>query len=218
MVRQNARKCYNNAIDKESGMKNKWVIPGVIGVVVLLVVVAVVGGYNGLVGKREATDQAFSNIQSQYQRRADLVPNLVKTVQGAADFEKSTITDVTNARAKATSMNIDPSKATPEQLQQYQNAQGELSQALGRLLAVTENYPQLKATEAFRDLQSQLEGTENRIAVARNDYNNVARTYNTSIQTFPTNLTAGLFGFDKKAYFEADKGAEKAPQVDFGTN
>ena len=199
-------------------MKNKWVIPGVIGVVVLLVVVAVVGGYNGLVGKREATDQAFSNIQSQYQRRADLVPNLVKTVQGAADFEKSTITDVTNARAKATSMNIDPSKATPEQLQQYQNAQGELSQALGRLLAVAENYPQLKATEAFRDLQSQLEGTENRIAVARNDYNNVARTYNTSIQTFPTNLTAGLFGFDKKAYFEADKGAEKAPQVDFGTN
>ena len=199
-------------------MKNKWVIPGVIGVVVLLVVVAVVGGYNGLVGKREATDQAFSNIQSQYQRRADLVPNLVKTVQGAADFEKSTITDVTNARAKATSMNIDPSKATPEQLQQYQNAQGELSQALGRLLVVTENYPQLKATEAFRDLQSQLEGTENRIAVARNDYNNVARTYNTSIQTFPTSLTAGLFGFDKKAYFEADKGAEKAPQVDFGTN
>ena len=199
-------------------MKNKWVIPGVIGVVVLLVVVAVVGGYNGLVGKREATDQAFSNIQSQYQRRADLVPNLVKTVQGAADFEKSTITDVTNARAKATSMNIDPSKATPEQLQQYQNAQGELSQALGRLLAVAENYPQLKATEAFRDLQSQLEGTENRIAVARNDYNNVARTYNTSIQTFPTSLTAGLFGFDKKAYFEADKGAEKAPQVDFGTN
>lgn len=198
-------------------MKSKWAMFGIVGAVILLVVVAVVGGYNGLVGKREATDQAFSNIQSQYQRRADLVPNLVKTVQGAADFEKSTITDVTNARAKATSVTIDPSKATPEQLRQYQDAQGELSQALGRLLAVTENYPQLKATEAFRDLQSQLEGTENRIAVARNDYNTVARTYNTSIQTFPTNITAGLFGFDKKAYFEADKGAEKAPQVDFRT-
>ncbi len=198
-------------------MKSKWAIFGIVGAVILLVVVAVVGGYNGLVGKREATDQAFSNIQSQYQRRADLVPNLVKTVQGAADFEKSTITDVTDARAKATGVTIDPSKATPEQLRQYQDAQGELSQALGRLLAVTENYPQLKATEAFRDLQSQLEGTENRIAVARNDYNTVARTYNTSIQTFPTNITAGLFGFDKKAYFEADKGAEKAPQVDFRT-
>lgn len=196
-------------------MKSKWIIPGAIGAVLLVLAVVVISGYNGLVGKRESVDQAFANIQSQYQRRADLVPNLVKTVQGAADFEKSTITEVTEARAKATSLTIDPSKATPEQLQQYQAAQGELSQALGRLLAVTENYPQLKATEAFRDLQSQLEGTENRIAVARNDYNTVARTYNTSVQTFPTSLTAGIFGFDKKPYFEADTGAEKAPSVDF---
>jgi LemA protein len=191
---------------------------GVIGGIVLLLALMIGGSYNGLVAQREAVRESFGKVQSQYQRRADLVPNLVSTVKGAADFEKSTITQVTEARAKATSMNIDASKATPEQIQQYQAAQGELSQALGRLLAVSENYPQLKATDAFRDLQSQLEGTENRIAVARNDYNTAAKTYNTSVQSFPRNLIAGMFGFEKQPYFEADKGADKAPKVDFGTS
>mgnify|MGYP002078799866 CR=1 FL=1 len=188
---------------------------GVIGVIVVLGALMIGGSYNGMVAQREAVRESLGKLDSQYQRRADLVPNLVSTVKGAADFEKSTLTEVTEARAKATSMKIDAANATPEQIQQYQAAQGELSQALGRLLAVSENYPQLRATEAFRDLQAQLEGTENRIAVARNDYNGVARTYNTSVQTFPRNIVAGMFGFEKQPYFEADKGAEKAPKVDF---
>lgn len=195
--------------------KSLLIIFAVIAGVVVLGALMIGGSYNGLVSQREAVRESFGKLQSQYQRRADLIPNLVSTVKGAADFEKSTITQVTEARAKATSMQIDASKATPEQIQQYQAAQGELSQALGRLLAVSENYPQLRATEAFRDLQTQLEGTENRIAVARNDYNGVAKTYNTSVQTFPRNIVAGMFGFEKQPYFEADKGAEKAPKVDF---
>lgn len=197
-------------------MNRKWLIPGIIIGVIVLIVVLVVGGYNGLVGQREGVKTALANVETQYQRRADLVPNLVNTVKGAADFEQQTLTDVTNARAKATSITIDPANATPEQIAQYQQAQGELSQALGRLLAVTENYPQLKATDAFRDLQTQLEGTENRIAVARRDFNEAARTYNTRIQTFPANITAGLFGFTAFPYFEADEGAQKAPTVNFG--
>ncbi len=196
-------------------MNKKWLVPGVIAGVVLIVVLLLAGAYNSLVGQREAVVTAFSKVQTQYQRRADLIPNLVSTVKGAANFEKSTITEVTEARAKATSISIDPSKATPQQIQQYQNAQGEVSSALGRLLAVAENYPQLKATENFRDLQVQLEGTENRITTARNDYNDTARPYNTRLQTFPTNLIAGMFGFEKKAYFEADKGAQTAPAVKF---
>lgn len=199
-------------------MKSKGILFLVIGAALVLVVVAVIGGYNGLVTKREAVEKSFSNIQSQYQRRADLIPNLVSTVQGAADFEQSTLTEVTEARAKATSMTIDPSTATAEQLAEYQAAQGELSQALGRLLAVTENYPELRATEAFRDLQVQLEGTENRITTARNDFNEVARDYNTAVQRFPGSITARLFGFEKKPYFEADAGAEKAPDVEFNFN
>lgn len=197
-------------------MKSKWLIPGiVIGAIVLLIAI-VVGGYNGLVNQREQVKSSFANVQTQYQRRADLVPNLVNTVKGAADFEQTTLTEVTEARARATSISIDPSQATPQQLAQYQQAQGELSQALGRLLAVTENYPQLQAVGAFRDLQVQLEGTENRIAVARTDFNKTATSYNARIQTFPTNITAGLFGFDAFPYFEADQGAENAPTVDFG--
>lgn len=196
-------------------MKSKWLIPGIIIGAILLLAMIVVGGYNGLVGQRESVNKTFANLQAQYQRRADLVPNLVNTVKGAANFEKTTLTDVTNARAKATSITIDPSNATPEQLAQYQQAQGQLSQALGRLLAVTENYPDLKATAAFRDLQVQLEGTENRITVARKDYNDVAAAYNARVQTFPTSLTAGIFGFKTFPYFQADTGAEKAPTVDF---
>jgi len=197
-------------------MNKKWLIPGIIGAVLLVLLLSIVGGYNGLVGKRESVQKTFANLQSQYQRRADLVPNLVNTVKGAAEFEQSTLTDVTNARAKATSITIDPSKATPEQLAAYQNAQGELSQALGRLLAVTENYPTLQAVQGFRDLQVQLEGTENRIAVARTDFNNDAAGYNADIQKFPTVITARLFGFDAFPYFQASEAAQSAPTVDFG--
>ena len=196
--------------------RSKWLIPGIIAGVVLILVVMVIGGYNGLVDQREGVNSKFAALQGQYQRRADLVPNLVNTVKGAANFEQQTLTDVTEARAKATSVSIDPSKATPEQLQQYQSSQGELSQALGRLLAVSESYPQLTATQNFKDLQTQLEGTENRIAVARKDYNDAASTYNAHIQRFPTNITAAIFGFDKFSYFQAEAGADKAPTVDFG--
>ena len=196
-------------------MNRKWLILGIIVGIVVIVVMVFDGAYNGLVAQRETVTTAFSKVQSQYQRRADLIPNLVNTVKGAANFEQTTLTKVTEARAKATSIQLDPSKATPEQIQQYQQAQGEVSSALSRLLAVSENYPQLQATQAFRDLQVQLEGTENRIAVARNDYNDAARPYNTRLQTFPTNIIAGMFGFQQKPYFEADKGSEKAPTVDF---
>lgn len=197
-------------------MNRKWLIPGVIVGTFILFALIISGSYNGLITQRESVQKSFANVQTQYQRRADLIPNLVNTVKGAANFEQETLTQVTNARAKATSIQIDPSKSTPQQLQAYQNSQGELSQALGRLLAVTENYPELRATEAFRDLQVQLEGTENRITVARKDYNDASADYNARIQRFPSNIVAGLFGFDKFPYFQAETGADKAPTVDFG--
>lgn len=197
-------------------MNRKWLVPGIILGVLALLILLILGGYNSLVSQRENVRRSFANVQTQYQRRADLVPNLVSTVKGAANFEQETLTQVTEARAKATSIQIDPSKATPQQLQQYQQSQGELSQALGRLLAVSENYPQLQAVGAFRDLQVQLEGTENRINVARKDFNDAAAAYNARIQRFPTNITAALFGFDQFPYFEANAAAENAPQVDFG--
>jgi LemA protein len=197
-------------------MSRKWLVPGIIGGVLLVLILIVAGGYNGLVGQREDVRRTFANLQGQYQRRADLVPNLVNTVKGAANFEQETLTQVTESRAKATSISIDPSKATPQQLQQYQQSQGELSQALGRLLAVAEAYPQLTATQNFQDLQVQLEGTENRIAVARKDYNDVSAMYNARIQRFPTNITAAIFNFDQFPYFEAEQGAQDAPTVDFG--
>jgi LemA protein len=197
-------------------MSRKWLVPGIIGGVLIVLVLVVIGSYNGLVNQREGVNNKFATLQSQYQRRADLVPNLVNTVKGAANFEQETLTQVTEARAKATSIQIDPSKATPQQLQQYQQSQGELSQALGRLLAVAENYPQLTATKNFQDLQVQLEGTENRIAVARKDYNDAVTPYNARIQRFPTNITAAVFNFDKFPYFQAEQGAEDAPTVDFG--
>lgn len=197
-------------------MNRKWLVPGIIGAVILILILIVVGGYNSLVSQREDVRKSLANVQTQYQRRADLVPNLVNTVKGAANFQKETLTDVVNARAKATSITIDPSKATPQQLQQYEQSQGDLSQALGRLLAVSENYPQLTATQNFQDLQTQLEGTENRIAVARKDYNDIAAGYNAKVQHFPTNITAGIFGFDTFPYFQADQGAQTAPKVNFG--
>lgn len=191
----------------------QWKIPAIIVGVVVILGLIFGGIYNGLVGSREEVNTAWSNVQSQYQRRSDLIPNLVSTVQGAADFEKSTLTQVTEARAKATSINVDANN--PEDIQRFQEAQGEVSSALSRLLAVAENYPQLTATQGFRDLQVQLEGTENRIAVARNDFNGVARRYNTKVQTFPTVIFARMMGFETRPYFEADKGAETAPKVEF---
>ncbi len=197
-------------------MKKEWKIPAIIAGIVLVLLLSIGGSYNGLVGKRENVRKSLSNVQTQYQRRSDLIPNLVSTVKGAANFEQTTLTGVVEARSKATSITIDPSNATPEQLQKYQDAQGELSQALGKLLAITENYPELKAVGAFQDLQVQLEGTENRIAVARKDFNDAASGYNSSVQKFPTNVTAGIFNFDQCPYFQADQGADKAPTVNFG--
>lgn len=198
-------------------MKRSWMVFGIIAAVVALFGLLLAGSYNGLVSSRETVRSSINNLQSQYQRRADLVPNLVNTVKGSADFEQETLQNVISARAKATQVTIDPTKATPQQLNDYQNAQGELSQALGRLLAVVENYPDIKSTAAFQDLMTQLEGTENRIQVARADYGKAAQAYNAKIQRFPTNISAALFGFQQFPYFAADQNAQSAPKVDFNT-
>lgn len=171
--------------------------------------------YNGMVKLDEQVQAQWAQVQNVYQRRADLIPNLVNTVKGAANFEKETLTQVIEARAKATSVNVDPSKLTPENIQKFQNAQGELSTALGRLMVVSERYPELKANANFQELQAQLEGTENRITVERQKFNEVTQQYNSKIRSFPNNLTAGMFGFEKKGYFQAEAGAEKAPKVEF---
>lgn len=171
--------------------------------------------HNGLIAKDEAVATAWGNIQSQYQRRADLIPNLVSTVKGYAKHESETLESVMAARAKATQITVNADNLTPEKLKQYQAAQGELSQALGRLMAVSENYPNLKANENFSELQAQLEGTENRINESRQIYNSAVQTYNVSVRRFPANIVAGMFGFDKKNQFEAEAGAEKAPKVEF---
>jgi len=172
-------------------------------------------GYNTMVQLDEQVQSQWAQVQNVYQRRADLIPNLVNTVKGAANFEKETLTQVVEARAKATSINVDPNKLTPENIQKFQNAQGELSQALGKLLSVVENYPELKSNQNFLGLQAQLEGTENRITVERQKFNEVTQEYNSKIRSFPNNLTASLFGFEKKGYFQAEAGAEKAPKVQF---
>ncbi|WP_027880296.1 LemA family protein [Mesoflavibacter zeaxanthinifaciens] len=190
----------------------KWLVP------IILIALAVIFGvrvYNSTIGLEENVEEAWSKVESSYQRRSDLIGNLVKTVQGAADFEKSTLESVINARAKATSINIDPTNITPEQLQQFNQAQSGLSSALSRLLVTVERYPDLKANQNFLELQSQLEGTENRINVARDRFNETVKPYNKHIRTFPNNLLAGIFGFEKKAYFEAEEGSEKAPDVEF---
>lgn len=189
-----------------------WII--VLGILAIIVL-WIAGMYNGFVAAEEEVESAWSQVENQYQRRADLVPNLVATVKGYAAHEQETLEGVIEARAKATQVTIDPAKATSEQLAAFQAAQGELSQALGRLLAVAENYPDLKANENFRDLQAQLEGTENRITVARQLFNESARNYNTKIRRFPNNILAGMCGFEKKPYFEAEEGASKAPKVEF---
>jgi len=189
-----------------------WIV--VLGILAIIAL-WVMNAYNGFVAAEEEVDSSWAQVENQYQRRADLVPNLVATVKGYAAHEQQTLEGVVEARAKATSIVIDPANATPEQLAAFQAAQGELSQALGRLLAVAENYPDLKANENFRDLQAQLEGTENRIAVARQSFNETAKEYNQNIRRFPNNIIAGIFGFSKKPYFEAEEGAKAAPKVEF---
>ena len=171
--------------------------------------------YNSMVKMDENVKAKWGQVQNDYQRRSDLVPNLVATVKGAANFEKSTLTDVINARAKATSIQVDPTKLTPESIQKFQAAQGELSSALGKLMVITENYPDLKSNANFLALQAQLEGTENRITVARKDFNEAVQEYNGKIRSFPANITAKMFGFSEKGYFQAEPGSEKAPEVKF---
>jgi len=188
-----------------------------IGIIAAVVIVALwaSSAYNSMVGEQEKATTAFANVQSAYQRRADLIPNLVEVVKGYASHEKETLEGVVNARAKATQVTIDPTNMTPEKLKEFQQAQGELGAALGKLIAIQENYPDLKANENFRDLQVQLEGTENRINEARNTFNGVVQNYNTYLRKFPKNLLAGIFGFNTMDKFQADAGAEKAPQVKF---
>jgi LemA protein len=190
----------------------------VVAFLALIVISMVIWGtkvYNGMVTMQESVTSQWGNVETTYQRRSDLIPNFVNTVKGAANFEQTTLTQVIEARAKATSINIDPTKMTAENMQQFQQAQGQVSSALGRLMVVMEQYPELKATQNFRDLQVELEGTENRISVERRKFNEVALTYNTYIRRFPQNFLAGMFGFQAKPYFESDEGANKAPVVTF---
>jgi LemA protein len=190
----------------------------IVGFLVLVVLGIVLWGtkvYNGMVTMQESVTSQWGNVETQYQRRSDLIPNFVNTVKGAANFEQTTLTQVIEARSKATSVTIDPTKMTAENMQQFQQAQGQLTSALSRLMVVVEQYPELKATQNFRDLQVELEGTENRISVERRKFNEVALSYNTYIKRFPQSFLARMFGFQVKPYFEAVEGAEKAPEVKF---
>ncbi len=189
----------------------KWIWIGVIAVIALFFYAS----YNGLVGKEERVRSAWSNVETQYQRRADLIPNLVNTVKGYASHEEQTLSEVTEARSRATSLNLTAEDLTPERLAEYQQAQSAVRSALGRLIAVAESYPDLKANQNFLELQAQLEGTENRISVARQDFNGAAEVYNRTVRRFPTNLVAGLFGFVRKPYFEASEGSATVPEVNF---
>ena len=193
--------------------KNKGLIITI--VVIVLVALWGISSYNGLVGMDENVSNKWANVETQYQRRSDLIPNLVNTVKGYAKHESQTLEAVMAARSQATQVKIDPSNCTPQQLAAYQKAQGDVTTALGKLLAITENYPDLKANQNVLELQSQLEGTENRINVARKDFNDSAKKYNTSLRRFPRNIIASMFGFEKRNYFEAEAGAEKAPKVEF---
>ena len=191
-------------------------------IVIIVIAVVLVGGfvwikntYNGLVKADEGVGAAWAQVENVYQRRADLIPNLVATVKGYAAHESETLESVIAARSKATQVTVDPSDLSEEDIEKFNEAQGELSSALGRLLMITENYPDLKANENFRDLQAQLEGTENRIATERMTYNETARSYNTKVRSFPANIVASMFDFEKKGYFEAQEGAQTAPKVEF---
>jgi LemA protein len=204
---------------KIAKMKKGCLIALVIAGFLVLVAIGIISWgtkvYNSMVTMQESVTSQWGNVQTAYQRRSDLIPNFVNTVKGAANFEQTTLTQVIEARAKATSVTIDPTKMTAENMQQFQQAQGQLSSALSRLMVVVEQYPELKATQNFRDLQVELEGTENRISVERRKFNEVALVYNTFIRKFPQNFLAGMFGFQAKPYFEATAGADKAPEVKF---
>ena len=191
--------------------KSTWIILGVIAVVVIWAI----GSYNGLVTKDEKVSEAWANVETVYQRRADLIPNLVSTVKGYAAHEQETLQSVVKARANATNITLDPTTATAEDMKRYMAAQQEVGSALGRLIAIAENYPDLKANQNFLELQKQLEGTENRISTERRKYNETVKSFNASIRRFPTNLIAGMFGFEKRSMFEAQEGAEVAPVVEF---
>lgn len=194
----------------------KFLIPvGIIAVLGIYLYTKAVGSYNQFVQSEEQVNGQWAEVETQYQRRADLIPNLVSTVKGYAEFEQETLTGVVEARAKATSMTIDPTNLTPENLAQFQQAQDQLSGALSRLLVTVEKYPDLKANQNFLELQAQLEGTENRIAVARRNFNESVVAYNSSIRTFPNNIFAGWYGFETKGTFQASEGAENAPTVQF---
>jgi len=192
---------------------NKNLLIG-LGIAAVLVIFTVTS-YNGLVGKEETVTQQWAQVENVYQRRSDLIPNLVNTVKGGVSSEKDILESVITARAKATQVTVDPSKLTPEQIQNFQGAQDGLSSALGRLMVVVEKYPDLQSIAGFTDLRAQLEGTENRITVERKKFNEVVQTYNTSMRSFPSNIFAGIFGFEKKGYFTAAAGADKAPEVKF---
>ncbi len=196
-------------------MKAGRIITIVIVAVLALLLFRGCSGYNGLVKQDEVVKEKWNNVQSDYQRRADLIPSLVNTVKGEVNFEQQTLIGVIEARSKATQVKVDPSNITPEKLAEFQQAQSGVSSALSRLLAVVENYPNLKANEGFRNLQTQLEGTENRIKVARNDFNTAVKDYNTQVRSFPMNLVAGMFGFKQKEGFSAEPGSDKAPEVKF---
>ena len=191
--------------------KSTWIIIGVIA----LIVIWAISINNRMVGMEENVNKSWGNVENVYQRRADLIPNLVNTVKGYAEHETSTFEAVVNARAKATSISVNPDNMTADQLKEFQQAQNDVTGALGRLIAISESYPELKANENFKELQSQLEGTENRIAVERKNFNDSASKYNTYIRKFPQSIIAGLRGFEKKPYFEAEEGANKAPKVEF---
>lgn len=209
-------------IGKTNNIKYVFIMkkPVVITLVVVAAIIAAIAlwamtGYNSLVSADETVSTAWSNVENQYQRRADLIPNLVNTVKGYAAHEKETLEAVVSARTRATQVTVDADNLTPEKLAEYQKAQGEVGAALGRLLAITEEYPDLKANQNFLELQAQLEGTENRISVERRNFNEAAKEYNTSIRKFPKNILAGMFGFEKRPYFESQEGADKAPAVEF---
>ncbi len=196
-------------------MKTSYIVLIVIGLILLIGGCGGCNSYNSMVDLNQTTQAKWGAVQSAYQRRADLVPNLVATVKGVANFEKSTLVDVTNARAKATSITVDASKLDPEAIQKFQAAQGQLTTALGRLLVASERYPELKATDNFSTLQAQLEGTENRINVARDDFNGAVQKYDTKIHSFPSNIIANMTGFKDKGYFQADAASANAPKVQF---
>jgi LemA protein len=196
-------------------MKRTLIIIGAVLLLVILFYSTFKNSYNTMVTKTQQVESQWAGVETQYQRRMDLYSSVVSTIKGSAEFEQETLTKVIEARSKATSVQVDPTKLTPESLEQFQKAQGEMSSAFSRLMVVVEQYPQLQSTAAFKEFQVQIEGTENRINKARNDFNNSVQDYNTYIKQFPTNLMAGMFGFTEKGYFKSDAGSEKAPKIEF---